>query len=577
MTPPSQVGAPGPYAVADDDDVDLRTYLYTLVDSRWLIAAVTAVCLVLALGYAFVATPIYRTDTLLQVEEKTGGMAGLAEVSALFTGETPSETEIEIIRSRLLVGRVVEELALDLEVQPKRFPIFGGPVARRWKGNEPRPPALWLSSYAWGGEKLRVGRLTVASELENQKLTLVAGKEGSFELQGPDGDVALKGKVGQAVSSEDGSLQLFVTELQANEGARFEVTKRNRHETIARIQEQLVVRERGKKTGILQVTLEGPDPKRIAGTLDSLASAYLKQNVDRKSEEAERTLEFLSSQLPLLRTNLEHAEQELNAYRSTKGTVDLSREAEALLERTVQVETGMTQLDIQHADLKQRFTESHPKLAALRQQSSQLRAEREVIESKLKELPEAELKSARYMRDVKVANELYVLLLNKAQELKVMKSGTIGNVRILDAAIIANRPVAPKKSIIAVLGLLLGLSAGAALVLVRKALNSGVEDPNEIEKSLGLPVYATVPHSEFQAQQAREVERGKGKTLPVLAAAQTADVAVESIRSLRTALQFALMDGKNPVVAIGGPSPFIGKSFISVNLAQVVAVGGKRV
>jgi len=89
-------------------------------------------------------------------------------------------------------------------------------------------------------------------------------------------------------------------------------------------------------------------------------------------------------------------------------------------------------------------------------------------------------------------------------------------------------------------------------------------------------VYASVPYSNREVELTRK--RTPASTVPsVLAAIDPSDLAIESLRSLRTALQFALVDATNNVVTVCGPSPGVGKSFLSANLAYVLATGGKRV
>jgi tyrosine-protein kinase Etk/Wzc len=201
-------------------------------------------------------------------------------------------------------------------------------------------------------------------------------------------------------------------------------------------------------------------------------------------------------------------------------------------------------------------------------------SERQAMAGRLKNMPESELNSVRLMRDVKVNNELYVLLLNKAQELRVVKSGTIGNVRVLDRAFVPRKPVSPLLGQTLSLSFVLGLAFGVMAAFARRALNRGIEDPDVIEAATGLSVYATIPHSKTQDSITHK-ERGAAGRL--LAVREPTDLAIESLRSLRTSLQFALMDSPNGVVAISGPSPNIGKSFVSCNFAQVLADSGKRV
>jgi tyrosine-protein kinase Etk/Wzc len=274
---------------------------------------------------------------------------------------------------------------------------------------------------------------------------------------------------------------------------------------------------------------------------------------------------------------LDRSEAELSSYRLAKGSVDLSLETKGALDRAVEIDKALTEMSLQQTELRQRFTESHPSQAALRRKQEKLLAEKAAMERKLKLLPEAELESARLFRDVKTATELYFLLVNKAQELRVVKSGTIGNVRIIDMAVLPWAPVSPKKAPTLALSLLLGLALGVGFAFVRKALDQGVDDPEVVERATGVSVYATVPHSVRQDELVRQYRRDRTLARPVLAAHDKDDLAVEALRSLRTALQFSLLEARSNLLCVGGASPNAGKSFVATNLSWVLADAGKRV
>src|SRR5438105_7440223 len=440
-----------------DDEPTLGEYIGTIVENRVLVAAVTAATVVLAILYLFFAAPTYRSDVLLQVEDKTKGIAGLDDLSSVFSEKTPADTEIEILRSRSLLGSVVDELNLTVEARPRTFPLVGGAFYRRYDGDGVASATIGFGSFAWGGERIRISRLEVPDELLDESLGVVA--EGDrFTLEGPKGKVLVAGEVGKtaAAGKGDDRVEIFVVEMRARSGTHFRVMKRNR------------------------------------------------------------------------------------------------------------------------AELRQRFTESHPALLSIKEKEERLRAERATMELKMRGLPETELELVRLKRDSKVASELYFLILNKAQELKVVKSGTIGNVRILDTALKPYEPVSPKKLPVLALSLLLGLAGGIGAAFAREALHQRVEDPAEIEPETGLSVYASVPYSSKEADLTRQRNRpGAGPS--ILAAHDPGDLAVESLRSLRTALQFALVDAPNNVVTVSSPSPGVGKTFLCVNLGHVLATAGKRV
>ncbi len=555
------------------EDATLASYLWTLLEGRWTVALIATAFVAAALAYLFVAVPIYRSAVTIQVEDKTKTLAGLEEISAMFGEKVPAETEIEILRSRTLIRGVVRDLGLDLQVSPRRFPVVGNNLAGRYRGRAPASAPIGLSRFGWGGERIQVRRLDVSDDLLDERLVLTALDGGRYRLADASGDLRIDGEVGKVGSVTDGQrrIELFVAELVARPGTQFKLTKRRRSDVIDQLIEELKVAEKGKKTGIIVMTLDGPDPVRTAAVLDAVSTSYLRQNVERKSAEAAKTLEFLESQLPILKSNLEAAQVSLNTFQVTRGTVDLSRETSSVLERSVEIEKALQDLELQRAELRQRFTENHPALTSLNEKAQKLRAERASLAAQMRGIPAAEGDSARLLRDVKSASELYTVLLNKAQELRVVKSGTIGNVRIIDQAVVADKPEYPKPRLVLLIAITLGLATGVAGVFLRKAFDQGAEDADEIEARVGLPVYVTVPHSDRQAVGS------SGKARSVLAATDPADIAVENLRSLRTSLQFALVESRNSVVAISGPGLGVGKSFVCVNLAYILASPERRV
>jgi tyrosine-protein kinase Etk/Wzc len=565
-------------SVAIEDEQGLGDYLATIVAGRRLIAAVVAACVALAGAYLLLAAPTYRSDIVLQAEDKTKGLAGLDDLASAFSEKTPADTEIEILKSRSLLGSVVDQLDLTVSARPHAFPLIGAAMFRRYQGVSLAVPLFGLHKYAWGGERIHVARLLVPERLLDEPLRLVADENGSFELRDKDGSTLLTGQVGTEATGGQGDERtaILVTELKAGVGTQFDVVRRRRAAVVDELQTELRIAEKGKKTGIIGVSLDGKDAKQIGLILDAIGQTYVRQNVERKSAEAAKTFEFLQGQLPGQKKLVDTSEAALKSYQVKKGSADLETETQAMLGRAVEIETSLSQLEMERAELKQRFTDNHPTLIALREKESHLRAERAAMEAKIHRLPEQEAESMRLNRDAKVASELYFTMVNKAQEMDILRGGTVGNVRIIDAAVSPYEPVSPKKAPILALSLFLGLIGGIGAAFVRKALDQGVVDPAEIESTTGLPVYASIPHSEPEGNLSRVRKHSHDKPT-LLAMAEPGDLAVESLRSLRTALQFALVEARNNVISISGPSPGVGKSFVTANLAVVLASGEKRV
>jgi tyrosine-protein kinase Etk/Wzc len=559
---------------AEEEGISLGEILATLMEYKWLIASITLAALIIGLAFTFVSKPVYRADGLLQVEEKSSGVGSLKALQPLLGDDTTVSAEVEILGSRMVLGRVVEKLKLDLIATPKTFPLIGGTIARRYAGEEPNTPLLGLSSYAWGGEVIQVDSLDVPRPYLDQQLILTLGEAGAFSIADKDDEVVLKGTVGTRASSN--GFSVFIAQIKARPDTRFRLTKLSAESAIADIRNKYAVKERGKKSGVLELSLIGPDAKQIELVLDEIQKVYVRQNVERRSAEAEKTLKFLDAQLPALKVQVDAAEAAYNNYRQSRGSLDLSLETQGVLKSVVEVEDAAVKLKQEREELRQRFTSEHPTVQAVDAKLARLNDRRKQFDGEVSRLPETQQTVLRLARDVEVSTKLYTELLNTAQQLKVSKAGTVGDVRVIDSAAVARQPIGAKPLAILSIAILLGLVVSLITIWLLRTLRVVVEDPETIEAQLGLPVYATVPHSKSELALDRRLKKGEG-TGELLAVKFPEDDAVESLRSLRTTLHFALLDAQQNSLLITGSSPGLGKSFISKNLGAVLAQLGKRV
>ncbi|HYD42875.1 MAG TPA: polysaccharide biosynthesis tyrosine autokinase [Anaeromyxobacter sp.] len=548
----------------------------SVIEGRWTILGSVAVALAIAGAYLYVARPVYRSSALVHVDERPEGTSRLEDLSALLEPHASTVSEIELMRSRHVIGSVVDELRLDLEARPRRFPILGGALARRYAGAAPAAPPLGLSRlapFAWGGERITVTRLVVPARLLDEPLTLVALPHGAYRLRGPDGAVLAEGHVGDPAPAAPAAdaVALAVSELVARPGTEFVLQKRRREEVVTSLRKRLYVAEQGpghgRGTGVVALELQGDDPELVARILATLCDTYVKENVERSSAQAAKTLAFLEAQLPHLKTNLERAEAALNTFRRGARTVDLPIESRVTVERAADLDRIISDLESTRTQLRQRYGDAHPDVVQVERQLAAARTERSAFAPRIETLPTTQLASARLTRDVSVATDLYLTLLNRAQELRVVKSGRTGSVRVVDRPFAAHRPDHPKVPSVLALSILLGLVGGVALTLARRAFDQKVEDPREIEQGTGLPVFLSVPHSD------RERRRADGAPLAAIA---PDDVATETLRALRSSLAFVLKD-RPRVLAVSSPSPGVGKTFVCANLAHLFAASGQRV
>ncbi|CAB3777110.1 Tyrosine-protein kinase wzc [Paraburkholderia ultramafica] len=567
-------------ATSADDEIDLSEIVAVVRENRLLISLVTAVVLVLGTAYALFGTPVYRADAMIQVDDDTGANninQKLGDLASLFQSKATADAEIELVRSRMVIGEAVRSLHLDISAKPHYFPVIGEFIAKH-TSRDAASPVLGLSRFAWGGEQLKVTKFDVPGELYGDGFTIVAGEGQRFELRDSHSNTLFQGRVGnpERHTTQHGPVELTVAAMTARPGTTFDLTRSSTQLTIEDLRKLLDVREKVKQSGIIAVTLDGTDAAQITAIVNAVARTYVQRNVDRKSAQAKQMLSFLGEQLPQLRADLDDAEQRYNSFRAKHGTVDLEAEGKLLLQSIVDNKTKLTELQQQRADLAQRFTSEHPSVLAIDAQIGELRAKESAFDGTVGTLPDIQQQALQLMRDVQVNTELYTKLLDSTQQLRVLKAGQLGNVRTVDYAVIPEKPVKPKKLLLILVAAVSGLLLGCTFAFVRRAFNRGLENPAEIERAVDLPVYAIISRSRRQSTLQQSSRRGISGSR-VLAVHFPEDIAVEGIRGLRTALQFGILKPDNNIVMLTGPRPEIGKSFLSVNLAAVLAAAGKRV
>jgi tyrosine-protein kinase Etk/Wzc len=562
----------------NDDEINLVEYWDILLDSRWLIALIAVLGIAIGGAYAFLARPVYESNLLIQVEDSAGSTKNfLGEAANLFDVKTPAAAEIEIIRSRMVMGQAVDNTLLFIDAKPNYLPVAGNWLARG-ANSLSEPGFLGWGGFVTGAENIAVTAFNVPQHLEGSRFQLTARGAGQYALSHPQLAPSLTGNVGAPMvrSTPLGTVSLLVSSMDGKPGAEFNLTRRSRLATIEELQTNLKLAEKGKQSGVIDATLQSPDPQRLTMILNEIGRQYVRQNVERKAAEAQKMLAFLDLQLPQFKKQLDVSEEAYNRYRNQQGTVALDEEAKLILNRTVDLEGKLLEAQQKRRELVSRFTAEHPAVKTLDEQIAAWKREIDSLNTRVHGLPTVQQDALRLERDVKVNNEAYQSLRNNVLQLQLIREGKVGNVRLIDEATAPEQPVKPKRPMVLTLAAVVALLAGSILAFIRNALFRGIRNPQEVEAHTGLSVYSTVPLSAAQQQLARKAT-DKQPGLHLLAAQFPHDPAVESLRSLRTALQFAMLEAPNNRVLVTGATPGVGKSFVSANFAAILASAGKRV
>ena len=485
----------------------------------------------------------------------------IALVLGIFFGQAnPEATQIALIKSRFILAPVVKNLGLDIRAVPKQSLI----------------KRLLFPSHA----KIEVSKFVVPQHAINEQFTLVVERDNHFSLNNPAQDTILHGEVGKLATSKDGAIQLLINSIDASANTTFVLKKMSDFKIINLLKRQLKITDLGENrqnTGVLALTLVGPIPKLAADTLNAIGKTIQAKDKKKNEIEASQTLRFLQQQLPLAKEQLAGAESELNQYRSKSGKIDIKLQSEYLLTQLTEIDKQLGELRIDSIDKAQRYTEQHPLLISMNNKMRELNAERGRLEIQLKKLPASDQIAMNLLRDVKVKESLYKDLLKRIQGLKLVKAGVVSDVRILALAKLPRFSLPMKRSLIYVASLLLGFMVSLMIIFSRKLLFPLVDDPHWSERHFDLINLAIIPYSKEQFTNAGSPKGATLAFVPLIAHSNPRNLAIESLRSLRTTLQIKLSCETNNIVSILGVSPGVGKSFISANLAYLLATAGKRV
>ena len=529
-------------------------FAHLLWKKKFLIVLLVVVATLIGAFYAMWVRPQFTSDALLQVNVKgTSSKATKAfgEMGAVLDLASPADAEIELIKSRMVLSYVAESEHLYLWTVPVGF----------WDRLMHKEGRMDLDS------------LRVPEKVRAKKWMAIANGDDSYSVISNDGKKVLDGKVGDVAFAEyaGDTLAIRVNYMDARKGQKFMLVRSTPLKAERALAGSLNVMEKGKQTGIISVRYSHRYPDRAASILNTIAKTYLRQNVEMRSAEAEKTLEFLEGQLPGVKAKLDSAEKVLADYRYKVGSVDIGGETKAHLDKEGQLQRQIMQLEQERQATMRLFKAEHPNVQTIVKQQNKLRAELSALKKNAEKMPLTQQEVKRLQEEVAVNNEVYTTMLNNIQQLRVVRAGEVGNVRIVDFAQAEQSQSKPNKSRIIMASIIFGFIFGVLIVFLIYILKNGVKRTAEIERETGMSVLAKIPQSPSKLLR----KRVHHNTPFVL---QNADDRVgESFRSLQTALGFLLPQPEHSVVLIMGLTPGVGKSFVSLNLASTIAASGKRV
>ena len=582
--------SPDNKAIKDDDEIDLMALLITLLRGWKIILATALLGLLLGFSYSRFLQPTYQSNALLQIDSKSRSIAALGSNISALVGEesTPVDTEREIIKSRMTLRPVIEKLHLDVRLSNPNISNWDRILISKIPTQTSTEEAIVLETPHG---RAQISFFEVPRAYENRVFTLVKTSTGfTLSLEINEEVVEYKGNIGtpSTINTPEGDIKIAVEALPSA-GYAINITKVSTPNAINALNNALVVGERGKQTGIIELNLSGQDQQQISRVLTNIIQSYIDQNLARGSQQTKTTIEFMESQIPQLKQKLQQSEEAFNRFREQYGTIDVTQEAGILINESAAIEQQTGELNLKKAELLTYYTEEHPLVIQINDQLSALSERRKQIKEGISRLPEMQRVFLQLSQDTEINREIYLTMLKNYQQLKIAQAGEIGYVRVVDLPINTYSAIAPKKAQIWAISSILGLLLGSLLVLIKSLLRNPVKDPEQLETKTGVPVIATIPRSKTSFN----LSKRKSNNRSLLAMVDHDGLSYEAIKSLRTSLMFSMpkltkaalgsiesdtgMVRHGKVIVITGEAPGIGKSFISSNLAETFSQLNKKV
>jgi len=556
-------------------EINTKDFFIQLLARKFFIFVYLVFGLLSGILISIIPANIYQSSLVLHIEKRNNGVQLPSELigSILSGGEATTSnfvTEMHIIKSRLILESVAQELGLFVEISPKLLPIWGNYLLNSGYINyfkiidELIPP-----EYSRGGEILNIRNFSVSEKLISKSIKFMSLGENKFKIY--LGNKIYEGQVGKQLNFIGGG-QIYVSDLNAKSGRVFYIKRLSTRTIVAQLASGMSISERrgGRDgSGIIDFVQRGKDPKILVPVLNSVIKTYQSNTLQRRSAEIDQSIDFILGELPKARLKLENAKNAVAKFREDQNiSGELSISTQELLARIVSLETEEERLTYEIEEISKRVTLNHPDYISLNEEKNRTKSKLESARQEIYLIPKAEQSLALLSSDFASAQGLEAQLVERVEQLRILKASTVGNVRVLEPSEVYKK-IGPDKLKPILLSILFALTFAVLWILVRNYFKVGIEDTKDIE-ALGISLFGTVISQ-------KNISKGSQSSDYLISFREPDAPIVEAFRGLRTALKFSLSTTDKKTILITSAAPGDGKSFIASNLAAIIASTGQNV
>ncbi len=593
-----------------EEDFDILGFIFKYL--RYWYWFVLTVTLSFAGAYVYIKyyTPIYKVNaTLLIKDEKLSkpGIDMMEEFSAV--GSKQMDNEIEVLRSRSLVGKVIDNLNLTVSY---------------WKETRSRDRELYLDSPI---------KINIKESINAEPFYIQHFSDDEYFLLNLKKENIGKFDYSQLIKSSYGQFRVFRNKEVPTLKEPVKVVFQSREGLVNQLVGSLQIAPLSYSTSFISLGLETAIPEKGKAILSKLLEEYAFNSLEDKNREATNTLRFIEERLKLVTSELGDVEQDVEQYRRAQGITDLGSEASLFLGKVEENDSKINELDVQAKVLEgvegyinnteagnlapATLMVNDPVLSGYISQYAQLEAERSKLarsvqpgnplletvngqmknvkqairenianqknnlsvsrnnlyrlnnrlESSISTIPRKEREYVGIKRQAGIKENLYLLLFQKREETALSYASTVTDSRVVDVPYSTGGPIRPVKNNIYMFALLLGLGLPMTVLFLKEILTNTVQSKKQIEQKTGMKVFGEM--SLRDTKETNELIDFNGRSF-----------LSEQVRMIRSNLQYLLTDSKPGVaniILITSSTGNEGKSFVSLNIANSLAIQGKKV
>lgn len=588
-----QAGAPMQGYATVPATSDAKEYLRLLMRHKFGLVLTLLLGLALAWLYLISTEKTYETTALVQVNQPENYFSSDGGTQTDFNAPTIKE-EANILRSRKVLSPVVDAFALRTTAEANRFPIAGALTQKIPFLADLAENVGFASKFAWSEAEIEVSELSVPRRWEDQALTLTALGEEAYQLSFDNEVLVEQAEVGDRVVVDvpnQEPLIITLATLEAREGVQFTVVRNSLQATVTGLRKNLATETTDSKSRMITLKLKGNDPEHVANLTNAILDEYTQVKLGSQNRSSDAEFLIFKEQLPRVEAELRAAEVSLSDFRRNANSFNQETQVNFKLAQLDKLETELLDLELERDDLLKRYTVNHPTPKRLQKAIDVLNDKIGEVRGGIRSAPNTQREEGILEDEVDTKRKLFIEISEQLQQLELANVGNVGEVQIIDDALPPRKPVSPSSLLAVAGGTLATLFLYTLYLTLRSALSTVISDQDSLERTSGLPVYMNIPKSSAQRRLGTPVTVDPRRLLPgadneagakaisgnVLALSKPEDYSIENLRGLRSMLEDVMAEANNNVLMFTSPLPSMGKSFLSLNLAVLVAQTGKKV